>query len=249
VPAILQSEDFQLVGAIGRRGQGRDVALVLGLDAPVGVPVTASLSEALGSGPADVLIDYTVAPVAAVVCLAAVRAGIAVVLATTAVDRQAVEEIGRVATERGVGVFLAPNLTIAGQLMIRCAELAAPYFGDVEIVDSHSPTKRDAPSGTALETARRINSVSSPPGTEDMTERGLPESRGATVGRVRMHSVRLPSFYSRHEVVLSRPGEMLTITCDQLSTEAVIGPTLKAARLILDGRGLVRELPGLFDPD
>jgi len=249
VPAILRSEDFTLVGAIGRRGLGRDVALVLGLGEPIGVTVAANLEEALGGREADVLIDFSVAPVAAVICRAAVEAGIAVVLGTTAVDPGAIEEIGRTALERGVGVFLAPNLTIAGQLMIRCAELTRPYFGDVEIVEAHPPTKRDAPSGTAQETARRINATPGPANTEDQTERGLPQARGAVLGDVRIHSLRLPSFYSRHEVFFARPGEMLTIICDQFSTEAVVGPTLKATRLILGERGVVRELPGLFDPD
>ncbi len=157
--------------------------------------------------------------------------------------------MGRIAEERGVGLFLAPNLTIVGQVMFKCAELVRPYFGDVEIVEYHNSAKRDAPSGTALETAHRINASRSPAGTQDATARGMPEARGGVAGNVHVHSVRLPSFYSRHEVLFSRPGEMLTITADQFTTEPLIGPTLKAARLLLKERGVVRDLPGLFDPD
>jgi 4-hydroxy-tetrahydrodipicolinate reductase len=148
-----------------------------------------------------------------------------------------------------VGVFLAPNLTIVGQLMFRCAEVLRPYFGDVEIVEMHNSAKRDAPSGTALETAHRINAIPAPPPTKDQTSRGIPEARGGVSGEVRIHSVRLPSFYSRHEVLFAKPGQMLTIVCDQFTTEPLIGPTLKAAKLLLAEKGVVRDLPGLFDPD
>jgi 4-hydroxy-tetrahydrodipicolinate reductase len=133
--------------------------------------------------------------------------------------------------------------------MFRCAELFRPYFGDVEIVEMHNSAKRDAPSGTALETAHRLNAVKAPAPCKDSTSRGIPEARGGTVGEVHVHSVRLPSFYSRHEVLFGRPGEMLTIVCDQFTTEPLIGPTLKAARLVVAQKGVVRDLPGLFDPD
>ncbi len=249
IPALLATDGFELVGAIGHRDVGRDVGLALSLAGPAGVTIARDFTEANSERPADVLVDFSASEPAASNGLAAVRAGVAVVLGTTAVDRDAVAEMGRLAEERGVGVFLAPNLTIVGQLMFRCSQMVRPYFGDVEIVEAHSSTKRDAPSGTALETARLLNATSAPPMSTDSTSRGLPESRGAKVGDVRIHSVRLPSLYSRHEVLFSRPGEMLTIVCDQFSTEPLVGPTLKATRLILQHRGLVVDLPGLFDPD
>jgi 4-hydroxy-tetrahydrodipicolinate reductase len=248
LPAILASDEFELVGAIARREIGEDVGLLVGRK-PCGVAVAPTFTEAIAGRKADVLLDFSTSEAAAANCRLAVEAGVAVVLGTTAVDRQAIEEIGDLAQKRGVGVFLAPNLTIVGQLMFRCAELLRPYFGDVEIVDYHSSAKRDAPSGTALETAHRINATKAPPATKDQTSRGLADARGATVGEVHMHSVRLPSFYSRHEVLFSAPGQMLTIVCDQFTTEPLIGPTLKAARLVLRQRGVVRDLPGLFDPD
>lgn len=249
IPAILASEDFELVGAIERTSIGQDVGVALHLGKPCGVLLAPNLKEALAGRTADVLLDFSTAEAAAVTCKAAIEMGIAVVLGTTAVDKSAVEEIGKLADKRGVGLFLAPNLTIVGQLMFRCAELIRPYFGNVEIVEAHSTAKRDAPSGTALETANRINASSAPAAVADRTSRGIPEARGGVVGDVHIHSVRLPSFYSRHEVLFGRPGEMLTIICDQFTTEPLIGPTLKAARLVLGQHGVVRDLPGLFDPD
>lgn len=249
VPAILAREEFELVGAIAKQSIGRDVGIALGLGEPVEITIASSFDKAIDGRTADVLLDFSTSEAAAVNGRAALEAGVAVVLGTTAVDKAAVEDMGRIAEQKRVGLFLAPNLTIVGQVMFRAAELIRPYFGDVEIVEYHNSAKRDAPSGTSLETAKKINASPTPGITADATARGILEARGATSGNVHIHSVRLPSFYSRHEVLFGRPGEMLTIIADQFSTEPLIDPTLKAARLLLKEEGVVRDLPGLFDPD
>ena len=247
VPALLADPAFRLVGAIGRRGAGTDVGTVLGGE-PAGVLVTPSVTEALGGHP-QVLVDYSAPGVAEEAALAAVDAGVAVVMATTGMDPDAVAQIGETAGRRGVGAYLAPNLTLTGHLMMRCVDLVGAYVGDAEIVEGHPSSKLDSPSGTAVETAERITRAGGPPGTEDRTAVGLPESRGARVGRVRVHSLRLPGMVDHQEVVFSRPGELITIRTESFSADAFVGPTLRAARLVLQHRGLVRDLPGVFELD
>jgi 4-hydroxy-tetrahydrodipicolinate reductase len=247
VPAILRHPDFRLVGAVGRRRAGQDVGLALGMDEPAGVRLTTDVREALAGRP-RVLIDYSAPEPAVGYCRTAVEAGVAVVMATTAMDPAAVEEIGRVAERTGVGAFLAPNLTLSGQLMFRCAELIRRYVGDVEIVETHTLRKQDAPSGTSLETAERLNRVGGPPPSSDETRFGMGEARGAQVGGVRIHSIRMANAVDSQEVFFSRPGEIVSVRCEILSPEVFVEPTLRAARLVLGARGLVRELPGLFDP-
>ena len=247
VPAILRDSAFELVGAVARRRAGTDIGTALGLE-PAGVLVTPSIEEALAGRP-DVLIDYSAPGIAEDCALAAVSSGVAVVMATTGMDPDAVEEIGRTADRTGVGAYVAANLTLTGHLMMRCVDLLSGSVGDVEIVEGHPSTKQDSPSGTALETAERVNRAAGPAPTEEATRFGLPESRGARVGRVRVHSLRLPGLVDHQEVFFSRPGELLTIRTESFSAEAFIGPTLRAATLVLDHRGLVRDLPGVYDLD
>jgi 4-hydroxy-tetrahydrodipicolinate reductase len=248
IPAILRSADFVLVGAVGRHRAGEDVGVALGVG-EVGVRIEADVEDAVRDSGGEVLIDFSAPEVAVKHCRAGIESGMAVVMGTTAMAPQDVEELGELADERGVGAFKAPNLTLAGQLMFRCAELVRHYMGDVEIVEAHMPEKLDSPSGTALETAERLERVSGPPPGQDHTRFGIPESRGAQVGSVRIHSLRLPSIYDHQEVIFSRPGELLSIRYEQYTTEPLIGPTLKAARLVLGVRGLVRDFPDLFEPD
>ncbi len=60
------------------------------------------------------------------------------------------------AEERNVGAILVPNFSLGAMLMMRFAQEAARFFPDAEIVELHHPAKKDAPSGTARETAARI---------------------------------------------------------------------------------------------
>lgn len=248
VPAILEHPEFRLVGAVGRRRAGEDVALVLGLERPAGVRLTADVNEALAGSGAQVLIDYSAPEPAVRFCRAAVEAGVAVVMATTAMDPDAVQEIGQIAARNGVGAFLAPNLTLSGQLLFRCVELLRRYIGDVEIVDARTRAKLDAPSGTAFELAERLRRVGGPPPTPDATRLGIEAARGAEVDGVRVHSLRLATPADYQEVIFSRRAETIAVRSEVVSAEAFVEPTLKAARLVLGARGLVRELPGLFEP-
>ena len=52
--------------------------------------------------------------------------------------------------------LIAPNFSIGAVLMMRFAELAAPYFPAAEIVELHHDRKADAPSGTAISLAEGI---------------------------------------------------------------------------------------------
>ena len=247
IPALATRSDFILVGAVGRRGAGEDVGRVLG-GHEVGVCVTEDVRQVLSDVECQVLVDFTAPGAAVDHCQAAMDVGASVLIGTTGIDPNEISRLGNVAADRNVAVFLAPNMTLSAQLVLRCAELVRPYFGDVEIIEVHQPSKLDAPSGTSIETAQRLNRCSAPPATLDQTAVGRLESRGTRIGQVQIHSVRLPGVYDRQEVLFSRPDELLTLRFDQFSALPLVEPTLRAIRL-LPGQpgGLLRELPGLFD--
>lgn len=243
VTAVLSRDDFELVGAVSRSSTGRPVRL----DPPLNVKFTDDIHEALAANP-QVLIDYSAPEPALAWYRAAVESGVAVVAATTGLDPDELERLGVLAAANGVGIFVASNLTTTGHLMMRCAQLVAEYIGDVEIIEGHLSAKPDAPSGTALETAALINNVDGPAPTPDQTRLGSLESRGTRVGRVHVHSVRLPGMVDHHEVIFSKPGELVTIRTETFSSDPFVEPTLRAARLVLNERGLVHQSPSIFDP-
>ena len=64
------------------------------------------------------------------------------------------------ASSVGSNCLVAPNFAIGAVLMMRFAELAAPYFETAEIIELHHDAKVDAPSGTAMVTAERMAAAS-----------------------------------------------------------------------------------------
>jgi 4-hydroxy-tetrahydrodipicolinate reductase len=147
-------------------------------------------------------------------------AGVPVVIGTTGFDTAVVDAH---ASEAGIPCFHAPNFSRGAVLMMRFAEEAARTFPRAEIVELHSETKRDAPSGTAKATAERM-------GTEPT-----------------IHSVRLPGLVAHQEVIFGGAGETLTVRHDTTSREAFVpGVLLALERLATLPPGLTLGLDGLL---
>jgi 4-hydroxy-tetrahydrodipicolinate reductase len=245
--AVIESETFDLVGAVARTAAGRDIGEVLGRGA-TGVTVSATLDEALMT-PADILIDYTKPDVVKGHVLAAVKRGVAVVIGTSGLSAADYEEIDAAAKARGIGVFAAGNYSITATLMTKFALMAARYVADVEVIDYASAKKPDTPSGTARELAERLTAVRLPSTAKPVDELvGPRETRGGKLGAVQVHSLRMPGYVLSCEAVFGAPDERLVIRHDAGSSAApYVAGTLLAARHVRDMAGLRRGLDQLLD--
>ena len=134
---------------------------------------------------------------------------------------------------------IAPNFAIGAVLMMRFAEMAAPYFDSAEIIELHHDGKVDAPSGTAINTAERMAAASSDWAPDPTTKRWS-TARAAASGAagIPIHSVRLRGLVAHQEVLLGKAGQSLTIRHDSYDR------TSCHARRAARGPG-VRERPGL----
>jgi 4-hydroxy-tetrahydrodipicolinate reductase len=129
--------------------------------------------------------------------------------------------------------------------MMHLAEEAAPFFDAVEVIEMHHAAKIDAPSGTALATARRLASHGkfSYNRPEKVT---LEAARGGEQGGVAVHSVRLPGLVADQEVVFGLPGQTLTIAHRTTSREAYAPGVLLAIRKVISERKFYRGLDELL---
>lgn len=127
-----------------------------------------------------------------------------------------------------VPCLVVPNFSIGAVLMMRFASEAASQFEAVEVIERHHSTKPDAPSGTALATAAGISENGG--SSSDVSEELVDGARGANVEGVRVHSLRLPGLISQQEVVLSNPGEVLSIEHLSTSYESFAAGALLAVR-------------------
>jgi len=158
---------------------------------------------------AALALDLTVAGLGAAHARAALDCGLRVVVGTSGVTRAETAELDALARAQALGGIVVPNFSLGMAWLNRAAESLARAFPSVAIVERHHERKRDAPSGSARDTAERLSLL-----------------RGGSP--VPIQSVRSPGLYAHQEVLFGAPGETLTLRHDMLGPEA-FGPGLLAA--------------------
>ncbi len=146
------------------------------------------------------------------------------------------------------GVLIAPNFAIGAVLSMYFAQKAAPYFESAEVIELHHPQKADAPSGTATRTAKLIAEARKGlPPNPDATSTGLEGARGADVGGIPVHSIRLTGLVAHQEVLFGTMGETLTIRHDSIDRTSFVPGVLLAVRRIAQRPGLTIGIEPLLD--
>jgi 4-hydroxy-tetrahydrodipicolinate reductase len=149
----------------------------------------------------DAAVDFTAPDAAPANVRAALEQGVSCVVGTTGWDPA---ELGMLAEEKALRLFVAPNFSTGAVLMMRFAREAAEHFPRAEIVELHNEAKKDAPSGTAKLTAELIG------------------------GSPQVHSVRLPGLVAHQEVIFGGEGQLLTIRHDTTGRESFADGVLLA---------------------
>ncbi|MBI3947999.1 MAG: 4-hydroxy-tetrahydrodipicolinate reductase [Armatimonadetes bacterium] len=248
VRAVAAEADLRLVAAIDRAGVDEDAGRVAGLE-PLGVPIRPpeELVAALEDAAPEVAIDFTKGPEALDLFRAALPRHVAPVVGTTGMAPESLDEVRRLCEAHGTPAFVAPNFAIGGVLMMKFAQEAARYLGDVEIIELHHERKVDAPSGTSALPAKMIAETRAPARAERPAPLDeAPGSRGTEAHGVRIHSVRLPGLMAHQEVIFGGLGQILTIRHDSLDRTSYRPGILLAARKIREQKGLVVGLEKLL---
>ena len=234
------------VGVLGARGRmgvevikavtdAADLELVAALD------LGDSLDQIKSSG-AQVVVDFTTPDSVMANLEFLISNGISAVVGTTGFDAGRISKLEKlIAVSPKVGVLIAPNFAIGAVLMMEFATKAAKYFESAEIIELHHPNKVDAPSGTASRTAELMSKARKEAGLSampDATTTSLDGARGATVGDVPVHSVRLRGLIAHQEVLLGGLGETLTIRHDSLDRVGFMPGVLLGVRKIITHPGL-----------
>jgi len=194
------------------------------------------------------LVDFTRPSEAMHNALAAVASGAAPVVGTTGLSTADIDKLETACAQKKVGGIVAPNFAVGAVIMMHLAEIAAPHFEAVEIIELHHAGKLDAPSGTALSTARRLAArrKDSPFAHRKAEKETLAGTRGGEEGGVAVHSVRLPGFVADQEVIFGLPGQTLTIAHRTTSREAYVPGVLLAIRVVTADPKFYRGLDELL---
>jgi 4-hydroxy-tetrahydrodipicolinate reductase len=247
VKMVQNEDDLTMVGAVSRAKQGHDIGEVMGIG-KLGVRCAGSLEESLASCSADVLVDFTTAPVAKAHMELALEAGVRAVVGTTGFLEEDLQALGERCEKYQMGAIVAPNFAISAVLMMVFASQAVKYLPHVEIIESHHDRKLDAPSGTAIKTAELI-AANRPEIRQGHAEEKelLTGARGAYAHGFRIHSVRLPGLVSHQEVLFGSQGQLLTIRHDALQREAFMPGVKLALEKVIGLDRLVYGLEKILD--
>ncbi len=181
----------------------------------------------------------------------AINHDISVVVGTTGFDDAKLSTIkGWLTAHPTVGALIAPNFGLGAVLMMQFAATAAKYFESAEIIELHHPNKADAPSGTAKRTAELMTQArieAKRPPMPDATSDLMDGARGALVGQVPVHSVRLRGLVAHQEVVLGDTGETLSIRHDSIDRTGFMPGVLLACRNVGLRPGLTFGLEHYMD--
>lgn len=212
--AVVAADDMELGGIYAPGHDGEAVA---------GVACVSDLT----AFDCDVIVDWTHPDVVLDNLAGFAARGFHAVVGTSGFDENRLEELRELWSDSDGNCLVVPNFSIGAVLMMRCAELAAPHFAGVEVIEAHHEDKPDFPSGTALATAARIAAAGGS-NAADVT------GRGTDVSGVPVHSIRIPGVIASQEVVFGGPGETMSIRHDTFDRAAFMPGMIAAIRAVAD---------------
>ncbi|HXL02136.1 MAG TPA: 4-hydroxy-tetrahydrodipicolinate reductase [Candidatus Atribacteria bacterium] len=232
VRAIQKEEGIVLRGAADKQEVGKDAGELSGVG-PLGITIEENLAEAINKVKPDVICDFTQAAALRENLPLFLDGKIPLVIGTTGLSSEEIETLRRTCNDRGIGCVIAPNFALGAVLMMYFSRIAARYLERAEIIEYHHSQKKDAPSGTAIKTAQGIGEIKST-SFSDKSEEILSGARGALLGSVNIHSVRLPGFIAHQEVIWGGEGEILTIRHDSLSRSSFMPGVMRSIKKVYE---------------
>jgi 4-hydroxy-tetrahydrodipicolinate reductase len=225
--AVAADDGLELVAAVDPHAAGRETH---------GITIAAE-PKALADAGVQVAVDFTVAAAARENLAWCALHGVHAVVGTTGLGDEDLTLFRERFTRSNC--LIAANFAISAVLMMRFAEIAAPFFDTAEIIDLHHDTKADAPSGTAVVTAERMAAASADWAPDPTTHEVISGARGGVgPAGIHLHSVRMRGMVAHQEVILGALGQTLILRQDSYDRASFMPGVVLAAKRIA-------ELPGV----
>ena len=247
--------NIAVCGANGKMGQevikavnnAKDLTLVAKIDIKDGE--FASIKDAKESVKIDVLVDFTQPKSIYENALFCLNNGINIVIGTTGLTDEQIEELKKLSEKQGLGCLIAPNFSTGAVLMMKFAQMASKYFDNAEIIELHHNQKKDAPSGTAVKTALMMAGENTNFVAGNCAEvETIKGARGAnSYNNIHIHSVRMPGYIASQEVLFGANGQILTIRHDSMNRECYMDGVLRAVRFVNENKEFVYGLENILD--
>jgi 4-hydroxy-tetrahydrodipicolinate reductase len=195
----------------------------------------------------DVVVDFTAASAGFANTQIILNAGARPVIGTSGFVEDQVAQLQQLAKEKNLGGLIAPNFSVGAVLMMKFAAEAAKYLPDVEVIEAHSPQKEESPSGTGIRTAEMINAARTKAAIKTSDKELVEGARGADIGGVKLHSIRLPGVIAQQTVFFGGLSETLKIEHNSQHRESFMPGVVLACKQVVKRNELVYGLEHLMD--
>ena len=247
VGALSHEPGIEVIGAVDKLATQEYLSLP---DGSATVPFSADLGSLLEICHPDVVIDFSIAEASISAARIAIKQGVDLVIGTTGLSNDNLIEIDQLAKASNVGAIIAPNFALGMIVLFHLAKTAARFFDYAEIVELHHHEKADAPSGTALTTAKAMAEAHGRPFYHPLASKeSLASSRGGQLNGISIHSVRLPGLMASQEVIFGGPGQTLSMRHDATSRKCYLPGIILATKEVVKHKGLVYGLDALLNLD
>lgn len=243
--AVAADRETDLVAAVDPHHEGIDLHLVTKGAAVPALTVDGDVSAFERVG-VDVVVDFTHLDAARENLAWAAANGVHAVVGATGFDP---DDLARFeATFTSSNCLIAPNFAIGAVLMMRFAELAAPWFDTAEILEFHHDNKIDAPSGTAAHTAERMAAASAEWAEDPTKTEVIANARGGRgPAGIHVHSVRMRGMVAHQEVLLGATGQTLSIRHDSYDRASFMPGVLVGVKRVADHPGVTVGLDAYLE--
>jgi len=242
--AVLNEPGLEVVGAVEEKVTQQYLPL---LEISELVPFSSDLNSLLKSCHPDVVVDFTNASASIAAARVATKQKVNAVIGTTGLSKENLEEIEQLCQVNNVGAIVATNFSLGAVLLMHLAEIAAKFFDYAEIIEMHHDKKIDAPSGTAIATAKAMLQAHGKPFSYPKTEREVvSNTRGGQIEGIAIHSLRSPGFMAGQEVILSGAGQTLSLRHEAISRESYMPGIILAIKEVTKHKGLTYGLDALL---
>lgn len=243
-------------GACGKMGrevvkaviEDETLKLVAKIDICGGQEVFETIEKALEATTIDVLVDFTQPKSIfenAKLCL---EKGIQPVIGTTGLSDEQIEALQKLSKEKNVACLIAPNFSTGAVLLMMFSAQAAKHFDNAEIIELHHNQKKDAPSGTAVKTAKMMAEAKENFAKGNCEEVELIEGSrgGSSYSDIHIHSVRMPGYIASQEVIFGSSGQIFKIRHDTMDRACYMSGVVLAVKHVMKNSDFVYGLENIL---
>ncbi|MCL2706968.1 MAG: 4-hydroxy-tetrahydrodipicolinate reductase [Dehalococcoidia bacterium] len=242
IAAVGQELDMELSGAVDTNAIADSLSLPNGCH----IPLSANIDAMLDTHKPDVVVDFSTAKAVRSLAQAVLSRRVSLVSGTTGLSEDDLHFVNAIAKENVTGAIIASNFAVGALVMMHIAKIAAKYFDYAEIIEQHHQFKLDAPSGTALSTAKSIAQTRGKSFITPEQKESFQESRGQKYEGISIHSVRMPGIVARQEILFGDMGQTLSIKHDAINRDCYMPGVMLSIREIIKQNGLTVGLEKLL---